>query len=500
MNTSADRIPVIVGVGQINDRPDDPQKGLDSLGLMEMALRNAESDAGGNWLRSIDSLSVVDQISWPDITEPHDKLAAKLGASPGICEKSDYASGDSPVMFLNMAANRIAAGEIETAAITGGEGLRTAAKLAALKAGTSASDQNAMRRVASNRTKSYRQIHHLVTPIDVYPLYENATRAAWGMSFDEAQAESAQIWSKFSDVANANPNAWIHNPASPEKIQTVTADNRMLAYPYSKLMVANSSVNQGAGFIVTSLAKARAMGVSEDKLIFVRRGAASHESNDFLKRDGYAHSYGMETSLKKALELNNISIEQVDHVELYSCFPCVPKMARRIIDWPLDRPATVFGGLTFGGGPIGNYMSHAIASMVDTLRDSGTNGLLFANGGYANHNHTILLSREPGPQGKLPHSFDFQAEADAARPAAPELIKNHEGPARIESYTAFYERSGEVSFGTIVALTDDNKRTLARVPKTDTDGIARLLDGANEPIGLRGKIAKGAEDIATWRF
>ena len=50
-------------------------------------------------------------------------------------------------------------------------------------------------------------------------------------------------------------------------------------------------------------------------------------------------------------------------VELYSCFPCVPKMARRVLNWPSDKLPTVTGGLSFFGGPYNNYMTHAAASM-----------------------------------------------------------------------------------------------------------------------------------------
>ena len=128
-------------------------------------------------------------------------------------------------------------------------------------------------------------------------------------------------------------------------------------------MVANASVNQGAAFIVTSLGEARRRGVADDQLVYVGLGAAAHESDDFLQRDTFSASPSMAVVLQRTLALNGITTADVDYAELYSCFPCVPKMARRVIDWPLDRPATVFGGLTFGGGPIGNYMSHAAASL-----------------------------------------------------------------------------------------------------------------------------------------
>ena len=45
--TDPERMPVIVGVGQINDRPEDPEQGLDSLGLMTHALRRAAGN--GRW-------------------------------------------------------------------------------------------------------------------------------------------------------------------------------------------------------------------------------------------------------------------------------------------------------------------------------------------------------------------------------------------------------------------------------------------------------------------
>jgi acetyl-CoA C-acetyltransferase len=39
---------------------------------------------------------------------------------------------------------------------------------------------------------------NVATPTNVYPFYENATLAAWGQSPQEAQAESAALWSRMS--------------------------------------------------------------------------------------------------------------------------------------------------------------------------------------------------------------------------------------------------------------------------------------------------------------
>jgi acetyl-CoA C-acetyltransferase len=495
------RIPVIVGVGQVNDRDetDKPSLGLDSLGLMEAALRAADRDAGGGWLSRLDSLAVVDQISCPELGDVSAPLADRLGANPRICHKTPYSSGDSPLLLLNEAANRIGAGEISVAAVVGGEALRTAARRATAQ-GADASSPNAVRAVAMRRAPNYRQRYGLTAPVDVYPLYENACRAAYGQTLAQAQTESADIWSRFSAVAADNPGAWLRRFVSADEIKTVSAANRPIAFPYCKLMVANSSVNQGAGFLVTSLAAARAHGIGEERLIFVGRGAAAKESADFLARASYAQSPSMAVSLRRALELNELDRVDLDHVELYSCFPCVPKMARRIIGWPIEKPATVFGGLTFGGGPIGNYMSHAVVSMVSTLRQGGRHGLLFANGGLATNNHSIVLSRAPPAPHSFPQDFDFQAEADAIRGPVPPLQEDYCGSAAIETYTVLYHRDGSPGPAAIVGRAAGGSRFLAKIPAADSAAIQWLTSGTREPVGATGTAFKGADGDTWWRM
>ncbi|MBB3860973.1 acetyl-CoA C-acetyltransferase [Novosphingobium hassiacum] len=495
MTDVSSRIPVIVGVGQINDRPANPIEGLDSAQLMAAALLLADQDAGGGWLADADMLAIVDQMSFRELNPVGALVADAVGATPRIIEQTEIPSGDSPTILLNEAANRIASGEVSVAAIVGGEALRTAAARAAAASG--GERQNIVRAGASKRT-GYRFDYGLATPTDVYPLYENGCRAAWGQSLDEAQRESGTIWSRFAEAAQENPGAWIRKPVSAEEIIEPNAGNRRIAFPYNKLMVANSSVNQGAGFIVTSLAEARRRGVPEERIVFVGLGAAAHEPEDPLARDGYASTPAMAVSLNKALELNQFKAAELDFVELYSCFPCVPKMARRVLDWPIDKPATVFGGLTFGGGPIGNYMSHAVVGMVQKLRSEGGKGLLFANGGYATHNHSIVLSSTPIAAAAFPQDYHFQAEADAARGPVPPLVPGYCGPGTIETYTVIYDRVGEPSFGVVVGRSPAGERFLAQVPASDEKTIAFLTNGQNEPVGTAGEAIAGDGGLVLW--
>jgi acetyl-CoA C-acetyltransferase len=474
------RIPVIVGWGQVNDRDDE----FDPVVLASSALYRADWKG---WLQRIDRLSLVDQISFPEFNDFAGDVAVPMAIDHARCETTALPHGDAPVRLLNDAALRIARGETRIEAIAGAEALRTAAKRPPF-VGTITRP----RRFAPPSPLAAR--YGLITPTDIYPLYENATRAAWGQSLDAGQAESAAIWALMSKVAAANPDAWLRESVDAATIATPSDGNRPIAHPYTKLMVANSSVNMGAALIVTSLAEARRASLPDDAVVYIGAGAAAHEPDDFLTRDSFAASPAMRASILGTLDANALTATDLDHVELYSCFPCIPKMARRLIDWPLDRPATVYGGLTFGGGPIGNAMMHALAAMSEKLVGTAQRGLVFANGGYATQNHSIILG---GAQlASAPADYDRQLQADALRGPAPALAPDHTGAATIETFTVLYDRSGVPRHGVIIARIASGARTLARV--LDPAALAFLTDGHSDPVGIAGLIARDDEGLGRW--
>lgn len=484
------RIPVIIGVGQVNDRPSDDADALDSRQLMEAAIRTADADAGGGFISRIDWLGITRQISFPSLDKTMvEGICSLLGIAPAHAEQSKGPNGDTPIKYLNDAANAIGEGRAQVAIIAGAEALRTAARRP---------DGGGIGR--NMRMPEDPPIHvkyGLRTPTDIYPLYENAGRKAWGQSLAEGQAETGIIWSLFSQVAAGNPAAWIRKPITADEVITANANNRPIAFPYTKLMVANSSVNQGAALLVTSLAVARAAGVAENRIIYVGKGAAAHESDNVLERARWDTSPSMAVTLEQVIARNGLDPQKLDHLELYSCFPCVPKMARRILGLPADRVATEFGGLTFGGGPIGNYMAHAAASMVEKMRVEPGDGLLFANGGFATHNHAILLTTRPLPSGTFPQDYDCQAEANARRGSVPELVDGYEGPAEIETYTVIYDREAQPKFGVVLARIADGRRAIARVPAEDSAMIAFLTSGQVEPVGSKGLVVRDG-DFCRW--
>jgi len=480
--------PVIIGVGECNDRPPEGERGLDSAQLMASALVAAACDAGhGDWIGAIERLHVVPQISWRDIDVPA-SLAAQTGIPVERIVQAEEATGDSPTRLLDVAAEAIRRGELSVAAVTGGEALRNAARR------TDRPPQplfSGSARVATDLRRRY----GLLVPADIYPLYENAWRAQQGQSLEQGQAESGAIWAAMSEVAATSQGAWLRTPRSAGEIVEATPANRLIAFPYTKLMVANSSVNQGAAVIVCSLAHARAAGVPDDRLVYVGAGAAAHEPDEALARAAFVTPPGMQVTLERVLPRNGLTIADVEHVELYSCFPCVPKMARAVLGWPEDRSVTVHGGLTFGGGPIANYMGHAIAAMVRKIREGARNGLLFGNGGYCSHNHAIVLRGSPVKErAGWSHDGD-QAEADARRGSIPALTDVIEGELPVETYTVVYDREGEPKYGVVLSRSPSGERVIAQVPPEDARSLAWLTSGNAEPVGALGRNRRVGETL-----
>src|ERR1700704_6061878 len=238
-----DRIPVIVGVGEIGDHPAELTAGLEPLALLEAAVRRAAEDAAAALLGEIDSLDVVNFLSWR-YRDPEQLLAARLGITPSHCFYGPV-GGESPIRYLHEAAQRIARGETKVAVICGAEAQSTATKAERAKVTLPwtpfAHDVPEPKRGAAFQ-KPMAVTLGVFRPVTVYPFYEAATSAHWGQTPRQAMAESGRLWSTYSEVASQNPNAWLKRRIASDEITTPSQGNRLIAWPYTKLMVANPMV------------------------------------------------------------------------------------------------------------------------------------------------------------------------------------------------------------------------------------------------------------------
>jgi acetyl-CoA C-acetyltransferase len=491
------RTPVIIGVGEVVDRPSDLQLSKEPLHLMAEALRRADEDAGGSWLDRIESLDVVNSMTWG-----YTNLPAQLSHTLHITPKRAVfgaIGGNTPVSYIHQAAIQIALGKMDVAAVCGAEAsqslLRARKTNTLLRWTPEGPKPPSPRREGILHPAVIR--YGLTNPLAAYPLYECASSTSWGQSFGDWQSETAGMWSQFSSVAANNSYAWLRRVFEPSEISTPSPDNRRVAGPYTKLMVANPTVNQGAAIILTSFGTAKAMGVPEERMVFVWGGSAASEPQDIAARDQYRHSSAMDSVLIAGKRLAQKQAE-LDFVELYSCFPCVPKMARRVLEWPAEKDATVTGGLTFFGGPYNNYMTHAAAAMTRHLREKSPGiGLLYGQGGFVTQHHTLVLAMGP-PIVPLDPNYDVQIDADRFREEVPVLDEGFVGKAMVETYTILFDCRGEPEYGVVFVRNAAGARTIARVDAECSDSLAFLLDPAQQVIGTVGKTRQASDGLLRW--
>jgi acetyl-CoA C-acetyltransferase len=493
-----DRIPVIVGTGEIADKTPDLASALEPAALMAEALARAECDAGVKLLARVDSLDVINEASWP-YRDPCREVSARAGLSP---RRAAYGmvGGETPVQATHEAALRIARGESAVAAICGAEAehiVRKAAKLG-VELPWGGRDLGHVPIRASAFQQPIARALDAATPAHVYPFYENAFQKSQGQSPDEGRGECAELWAGFSRTAAGRSNAWLGRPFEASEIAAISASNRMIAWPYPKFMTANPVVNQGAAILITSAGYAKRAGILSSRWVYILGGASAREPDDYLARDGYAAVPAMRAVLSAIRRCLPRGHNRFDCHELYSCFPCVPKMARLCLGLDRNEMVTVTGGLTFFGAPLNNYMTHAAAAMVEHLRaHPGQAGLLYGQGGYATKHHALaLISGEQAWSAPAPR-YSVQQEAEAMRGTVPRFLPDFEGMCAIESFTVLYDRDGEVRHGVIIARVGQEVRAMARVPPEET---AALTDGGRNPIGLTGLIKFSAHGLPEWRF
>jgi hypothetical protein len=184
-----------------------------------------------------------------------------------------------------------------------------------------------------------------------------------------------------------------------------------------------------------------------------------------------------------------------DAVELYSCFPCVPKMARRALGLSADVVPTVTGGLTFFGAPLNDYMLHATAAMVRRLRSDGGTGLLYGQGEFVTKHHALVLS-SARPDRALDQDYSVAGDAEKRRGTVPPTVMPADGAATLETATILYHRDGTVDHGVVILRTENGARTMTAVAPDDRATLAAITDRDRYPVGRNGTISAG--EVPRW--
>jgi len=455
------RTPVLIGAGQFSNRVDQGAPPLEPADLMAEALRRAEQNTGiANVAAAADSVRVILELSWR-YRDPGAVVAERLGGAP---RESIYTvmGGNYVQTLVNRTALDILEGRNDLVLLTGGEAWRS--RSTARKSSTEL-DWTKQDDVVPAATP-FGQDHDLMgpgevargvfLPVQLYPLFDNALRAADGLTIDEHRRRVATLWSRFSVVAAENPHAWTRQAFTPDELMTATPDNRMVGFPYTKRMNSNNNVDQGAGLILCSAARAEALGVDRDRWVFLHAGADASDHWFVSNRDNLHSSPAIRFAGKAALESAGVTVDDLAHVDLYSCFPSAVQVAARELGMDIDRQLTVTGGMSFAGGPWNNYTMHGIATMAGVLRDdAGSMGLCTANGGFLTKHSFGVYSTRPPEAGAFRWT-DAQAQVDAT--PSRELDAEPDGVAEIESCTVMHERDGDPEKGIAALRMLDGRR------------------------------------------
>jgi acetyl-CoA C-acetyltransferase len=405
-------------------------------------------------------------------------VAQQLGVEPRELAVTTM-GGNSPQSLVNATALDIQRGDLDLAVLAGGEAWRS--RMRARKAGNepnwpSAPDDSAPRSLGQDLVMNHdaEKARHITMPVQVYPMFETAIRARAGRSPYEHLDRISELWSRFSQVAADNPYAWIRDAKTPEEIRTPGPDNRMVGLPYTKYMNSNNDVDMGAALIMCSVEKAQALGVPSDRWVFPHSGTDCHEHQYISNRWSFAETPAIELGGRMALELAGLGIDDIDIVDLYSCFSSAVQLGAQSLGLSIDRQLTRTGGLSFAGGPWNNYVMHAIATVMNDLRDQpGSKGLVWANGGYCTKHAFGVYSTAP-PSTPFRHAYP-QDQIDAMPRRELALPHDAEGAATVEAYTIMHNRDGKPETSLASCLLADGRRAWGTSAQPDT--AAEMCDG-----------------------
>ena len=476
--------PAIAGAAQVIQRPG--EQPLDAargpIELMVAAAHAAAADAGApSLLGKVGWIGVVP--GWYRFNDPGAIVAEQLGC-PGAHTARSAISGTAAQDLLGLACARIAAGELDVALVLGGEARWSSVRLkrdGREPAWRQDDTTSTPELVSGFPDEMLTEMSVLGSAAAAYALFEDRLRSAAGETPAAHAARIAELWAGFSAVAEHNPYAWDRTPHSADAIRTPTPTNRMIVHPYTKAMVANNTVDMGSAILVCSAEAARAAGVPADRLVYPQVVTHGHERWRAAARRELHQSPALAAAGHAAFAHAGVGPDQIDHVDLYACFPAIVQMSSAALGLATDRPLTLTGGLGFAGAPIANAVGHALAAMVPLARCGGW-ALIHGNGGSATKQSFGIYRNEPPAAGFA--DIDVQDDVDLApRDVLPD---DWSGACTIEAATVVHDREGPAKL--LAAVLDERG---ARAWSTSPDlGLCEQAATA----GVDGLAAKRTSD------
>jgi acetyl-CoA C-acetyltransferase len=479
---SPDRTPVLVGIGTATRHEQDFEKALEPMDLMLEAVAAAGRDSG-----SAATLAGVQYIAVPrgrwKYSNPAGAIARAVGAGQATTVLASV--GVLQQTLIGEACARIARGESHTTLITGADaGYRL---LRAQIAGQQASERvqddepdivmapkDELRHAVEKRVG-------LQMPVGLYAIMESALRAKHGWSVAAHRDRLAELGERFSRVAAANPHAWHRTAVDAAAIRDASDRNPMQAFPYTRSHCSTWNVDQAAALLFCSAARAEQLGIPRSRWVYPLASTESNHMVPVSARADLAACHGARITGQAALDAGGLRAEDIDLVDLYSCFPLAVETYADALGLPLTRELTVTGGMPFAGGPYNNYMFQSACRAAELLREGkGRTALVSCVSGVLTKQAFGLWSLDPGPRGFV-HA-DLTDEV-AREVGVREIVDEYTGEATIAGYTVLHGR-GQQPRG--IALADTPQGQRAMTTTEDPALIARMQE--TEFVGRRVRI------------
>ena len=498
---SADpRAACIIGVARHTWHPTDDEvvgaggSAPEPLDMWERVTREAAADAGEGVgtgakdaaaaavLAGLESIDVVYSQSW-QYDDAVQRLAERVGASPARRRYSGI-GGSVPQVLAFDAAREMREGNLDLALITGAEALATVRRLKKAGERPQWSFRPAERRpFPMDMEFDPSEISHSVFEAYLtFALFDNARRAKLGRRLEEHRDALGRVMAPMTRVAAADPlHAWFPVARGAAEITDATPDNRMVAYPYTKLMTSIMDVDMAAAVILASASKADELGVPEERRVYLRGYGYAEDPAHVAGHPELWRSAAMASAAGASLSGAGIGAGDVAYLDLYSCFAsslCFALDALGIAeDDPRASSITRTGGLPYHGGPGSNYMTHSLAAMAETLRlDPGACGVTSGVGMHMQKHAYGVWSTAPG-RGVVADPLPYEA---AEEPVG--IVGSPSGPASVAAYSVLHDRDGEPERALLVCDLPEGGRCYAWLE----GGAAALAEAeAHELVGLR---------------
>jgi acetyl-CoA C-acetyltransferase len=466
----ADRGPCLIGVAQRTVRPGEGPA-PEPLESWTAVARDAVADSGatGDVLRALDSVQVVYCQAW-QYDDPAGRLCDALGdgVSPAHRLYSGI-GGTTPQVLVAETAARMQRGELDVALIVGAEALETRRQLkkAGEKPPWSFPDPERKPFPFEAPFHPAEVAHEVFQAWLTFTLWDVARRASLGVAPDDYRRSLGELLAPMTSIAAANPYAWFPIERSVDDLLTARPENRMIAYPYTKYMVSVMDVDMAAALVMATDSAADALGVPLEQRVYLRGSAYATDPTYVAEHRWFDRSPAMAAASSEALRLAGVGVDDVAHLDLYSCFTSSVLFACDALGLSPStdaRALTVTGGLPFAGGAGSGYMLHSIATMADVLRaDPGSVGLVSGVGMHMTKHVFGVWSTTPNA---APSPVTPPAALGPVGEPMP-ITASCSGPATVCTYSVVHARDGAPEWGLAVCELGDGSRCYARVDDAD---------------------------------